>query len=162
MWSDQTINKTALLFAIIVVIGAGFVWALVEKDDKAINFQVKHSCNLHTGPCQAVADSGETVEFSIIPTEIPLLKPLDLTVRLHSLKAEAVNIVFTGVDVDMGRIVYSLQSTDGIIYTGRASLSVCSRQKMTWQALVTIKTKNSEIGIPFRFGTIYHPNFIIL
>lgn len=151
---------TASLVVAVVIIG----WVIWDNDyyRGPVSLKVDEHCNLHMVPCRAQSANGEWIELSIRPLAIPLLTPLDLTVRLHGIKVDSVNVVFTGIDVDMGRLEYPLNSTDGVVYMGGASLSICSRLKMRWQALVLIKSNNRRIAVPFEFETEYRSNFKLI
>lgn len=150
--------------ASLVVAGVVIGWVTWGNDyyRGPISLKVDEHCNLHMGPCRAQSANGEWIELSIRPLTIPLLTPLGLTVRLHGLRVDSVNVVFTGIDVDMGRLEYPLNSADGVVYMGGASLSICSRQKMRWQALVLLKSNNRKIAVPFEFETEYRSNFKLI
>ena len=155
--------KVAVIFGVIsALVGGWLIFNIGSKSDQLINLQVEDTCNLNVGSCQAVSRSGERVEFSILPVGIPLLTPLDLTVKLYGLEADSIEVVFTGIDVNMGRLAYTLNSIDGITYKGAASLSICSKQKMKWSALILIKLDSNEIKVPFQFETEYVPDFKLI
>ncbi|OOZ39658.1 hypothetical protein BOW53_10610 [Solemya pervernicosa gill symbiont] len=125
-------------------------------------FSVNNRCDLRAAPCKAVAANGEIIELAILPLGIPQLKPLEITVNLMGFSADSVAVVFTGVDVDMGTIQYPLVSVDGLSFSGGASLSVCSKQKMRWRVTVVIESNGEVYAIPFEFDTVYRPEFHIL
>lgn len=160
--SHLSIKVTSSLFVIVVAIMGWATWVIANNHKPYNDFSVQNGCDLHLGSCLALSTSGARIELSILPLEIPLLKPLILTVNVNGLEVDSMNVVFTGIDVDMGRLVYPLKSINGLVYEGSASLSICSSQKMKWQALVLIKLDNREITVPFEFETEYRSNFKLI
>lgn len=127
-----------------------------------LEFTVPPSCDLHQGPCRASAHNGWSVELAISPEEIPLLQPLDISVTLQGMLAETVQVVFSGVDVDMGTLAYPLQAQGGSHFHGEASLSICIQRRMRWQATVVVAVQGQNYRIPFLFTTEYRPRFKLL
>ncbi|NOR51272.1 MAG: hypothetical protein GQ470_01510 [Gammaproteobacteria bacterium] len=115
-------------------------------------------CDLNLGSCDIETAKGK-VTLTITPRPIRPLKPLQAVVTLQGFKADRVELVFTGIDVDMGRFSYLLQQTEDGIFKGRVTLSICSQNKMIWQALVVI---DEALQLPFRFESEYKPQFIIV
>ncbi len=144
---------------LIVVLGtvllAGLWWS---KASRQVVAPAVTACDLNQGACEAVTGSGR-VTLSIAPRPIRPLKPLQAEVRLQGIEAERVALLFTGVDVDMGRLFYPLERVDEGYFAGQVSLSICSKGHMTWQALVVI---DDTLHLPFRFDSEYKSQFTII
>jgi len=168
--SNSSNNKlwlfVALLsFAILLTLAYKFKDLLTP----AVNMQesVDANCDLRKGACTTVLSTGGKVSFFIDPIDIPLLKPLKLSVVLEGVDASNVEVDFVGIGMEMGynRSVLTRESNaNGSVkkFTGKAILPVCSLTKMNWEARVLLHPENgSSVGadngvhlIPFRFFTI--------
>jgi hypothetical protein len=112
-------------------------------------------CDLHSGPCHSSSlPQGGTVSFSIEPRTIPLLKPLQLQVTTEDANVSAVEIDFVGVGMNMGYNRPALKETAKGQFTGEATLPVCVRRKMDWEARVLLHTPEGIIMAPFQFYTL--------
>lgn len=125
-------------------------------------FLVDTGCDLQTSPCTATAEGGRSIRFAIAPEGIPLLEPLAVSVALQGIEASSVEVVFRGVDVDMGRLLYPLHSQGKHYFTGGASLSVCTQRRMTWEALVVVTGQGRRYAVPFLFDTEYRSKFKLI
>ena len=150
------------ILLIVAVVVTGWAYWGADATSHKLSFSINDTCDFHLGPCQAIAEGGEKLEFSISPKDIPLLKPLKVLVKLKGFRANSVVVVFTGVDVDMGELTYPLRSSDGVVFEGEASLSVCSSRRMTWQASLFIETEGSQVTVPFNFDTGYRSSFKLI
>ena len=129
------------------------------SSEKPELFVVDAVCELRSSPCRATTQNGKSIEFSIAPEGIPLLQPLDVSVRLVGVNASSVEVIFSGVDVDMGTLVYPLTAEGEHHFRGGASLSVCSQRKMRWKAMVVMVAEGRSYSVPFLFDTEYRPQF---
>lgn len=124
----------------------------VPKADVAYPFDPE--CNLKAGGCETLLKAGGRVKFQIAPNTIPLLKPLDLEVQVSGLEVGKVEVDFAGVDMNMGFNRNRLSASGAGRYTGQATLPVCVRKRMDWEAKVMLYTDEALITVPFRFETI--------
>lgn len=111
------------------------------------------SCDLRSGPCQVRFDDGSEARLGIEPRTIPVARPLTLTVSVHRLDVDGVEVDFAGTDMDMGfnRVALIRQGTD--LFRGEAMLPLCVRQRMQWEAKVILHTPEGRWIAPFRFET---------
>jgi len=115
-------------------------------------------CDLNLGACDAETGRGR-VTLTITPGPIQPLKPLQAVVSLQGFEAERVELIFTGIDVDMGRFSYPLKRAGDGSFEGRVSLSICTQNRMIWQALVVI---DETLQLPFQFESEYKSQFTIV
>ncbi len=112
-------------------------------------------CNLHMSACEASFSEGGKITFSINPHPIKPLKPLDLRVKVENISAEKVYVNFEGIDMYMGfyrpELVSQENNPTGHLFKGQATLSVCTLDKMFWQATVIISTGKGLYVAPFQF-----------
>lgn len=110
-------------------------------------------CDLRTDPCSASFAGGARIGFRIAPEGIPVSQPLTLTVTAEGLAAEAVEVDFQGVDMNMGFNRVTLGQAGEGRFSGEALLPVCIRGGMTWQATVILDTDEGPYEAAFRFDT---------
>lgn len=110
-------------------------------------------CDLREADCTAVLPGGGKVRFAIDPRSIPVLKPLDLTVHVDGIQTRRVSVDFAGTDMNMGYNRVALESRGTGQWKGQASLPVCVRSRMTWEARVLLETDIGIMAAPFRFDT---------
>ena len=112
------------------------------------------ACDLKDGPCETVVEGIGKVRFGISPETIPLLEPLDLEVQLAGFDAGKVEVDFSGVDMNMGFNRHLLNSSGTGMFKGQATLPVCIRKRMDWEAKVMLYLGSELVVVPFRFETI--------
>ena len=109
------------------------------------------ACDLNAQACAAELPGGGRVELSITPRPIPVVKPLQVNARLVGVRAEAIEIDFAGVSMDMGENRLRLVADGDGSFSGTAMLPVCVSGRMTWQATLTLQIAGSQRRIAARF-----------
>ncbi|MDJ0806742.1 MAG: hypothetical protein QNJ78_07900 [Gammaproteobacteria bacterium] len=119
-----------------------------------ISVPLDSECDLRAGPCVSPLPEGGRVSFAIEPRSIPVVKPLELQVRLEGMAVERVEIDFSGVDMNMGfnRPLLSKQGEGH--FSGKGMLPVCVRDAMEWEARVLLHTDQGLVSAPYRFITV--------
>ena len=140
-----------LLFLAVILAWYGMDFSTSPAGGDYQQAMTDSDCDLHNGPCFATLQSGETIQFEISPFPIKPLTDLQLTVSSEKLKIEAVKVDFKGIGVDMGFYRPELASTGEGRFIGSAKLSVCTLDRMLWQASVIVKTPQGVVIAPFRF-----------
>ncbi len=110
------------------------------------------NCDLRAGPCFSKVAGGR-VSFAIKTEGIPLVKPLELEVKLDGIEASKVEVDFIGLGMEMGFNRPQLEAKGSGLYIGTGMLPVCIRVAMEWEARVLIATADGLIAAPFRFIT---------
>ncbi|MES9990318.1 MAG: hypothetical protein ABW098_00075 [Candidatus Thiodiazotropha sp.] len=142
-----------LLFAAISIVAIYKSWPMLfPKADLLAT--VDPACDLRTGPCTTRLENGASVTFSILPREIPVVAPLALQVNLEAISATAIEVDFSGVEMNMGFNRVKLSHQEEGIFGGKAMLPVCVWDAMEWEARVLIETKQGLIAVPYRFITV--------
>lgn len=153
-------NKSLVvtIVALTVAIGGAVGAKLWLRPDpvNTVSAALNTSCDLHAGPCVSTLPGGGRIELSIEPRPIPLLRPINLAVRVEGLDARRVEIDFTGVDMNMGYNRPELKRENGNRFTGQATLPVCITGRMAWQAMVLVTTNDIRAAAPFRFVTTHN------
>lgn len=111
------------------------------------------ACDVRQAPCTAKLPSGGTVRFGLEPRTIPLLEPLKVDVQLEGLAALGVEVDFAGIDMNMGYNRPVLAAKGGGRFEGDATIPVCVRSRMDWEAKVLVRTPRGLVAAPFRFST---------
>ncbi len=140
-----------LLIALVVVVGYKLSPLLLPKADLTV--QPEAGCDLQRRACRAVLPDGGRVELAIAPRPIPMVKPLQVEVRLDGLVATRVEVDFAGVDMNMGLNRPLLAPVAPGLYQGEATLPVCITGAMDWQATVLVETERARLAVPFRFAS---------
>lgn len=152
-FSDKVLWSAIALLAAALAITAAVKLSPLLNPPQEISLPLNAACDLHQGPCATPLPGGGRLEISVEPRPIQVLKPLKLQVRVTGFKAGAVEVDFAGVDMKMAfnrpRLV---PGKDGL-FTGEATLPVCVRDKMSWQATVLVESDGKRIAVPFRFET---------
>jgi hypothetical protein len=142
-----------LLFAAICIVALYKTWPILFPD-MAFKAAADPGCDLRVGACVTRLDEGASVTFSIEPKEIPVVKPLHLKVNLAGIRANGVEVDFSGVDMNMGFNRTRL-NRDGVgIFSGQAILPVCVWDAMEWEAQILLETNQGLISVPYHFVTV--------
>jgi hypothetical protein len=141
----------ALALALIAAIGSS-QW-LGSAPSVTLTAPLDTTCDLQAGPCASSIPDGGRIMLSIAPHPIPLLRPLQLNVKVEGLDARMVEVDFAGVNMNMGYNRHVLVAQSPGQYTGEASLPVCISGRMAWQASVIVSTGKIKAVAPFRFVT---------
>ena len=140
------------LFAVLMIT----IWSY--KSYSGIEVVKVDDCELSLSSCSVETEGGR-LTLSISPRPIRPLKPLQAVVTLQGFEAEKVELLLTGVDVDMGRFFYPLKRGEDGRFESNVTLSICSQSRMTWQAMVII---DGKLKIPFQFESEYKSQFMIV
>ncbi|MBS1230015.1 MAG: hypothetical protein H6R17_3292 [Proteobacteria bacterium] len=109
------------------------------------------ACDLNTQACAAELPGGGRVELTITPRPIPVVKPLQVSVRLSGMAADKLEIDFAGHSMNMGYNRLALVADGDGAYRGAAMLPVCISGRMVWQATLLIDSAGRKIAVPFLF-----------
>lgn len=120
----------------------------------AVSAELDESCDLRKAACTSKLPGGGHVTFSISPNDIPILRPLQIDVKIDGEAVSQVEIDFTGIGMDMGYNRPKLTAITKTQFKGKAILPVCVRSKMDWEARVLLQTKRGLLMAPFRFYTL--------
>ncbi len=146
-------SVTGLLLGCISLIAVYKAWPILFPKI-SINIPADPDCDLRAGPCISRLAQGGTVTFSVEPRSIPVVKPLQLWVEVTGLETQAVEIDFTGVDMNMGFNRSALERQEAGRFSGKGMLPVCVRDVMEWEARVLIHTDLGLMSVPYRFITV--------
>lgn len=144
----------ALALAIAAAVAAKLL--LAPAGEIVFTAPLDTACSLQNGPCASDLPGGGRIELAIAPRPIPLLQPLNLSVKVQGMKARAVEVDFTGVDMNMGYNRPKLQREGSGLFSGQTTLPVCITGRMEWQAVVVVSGDKGKVAAPFRFVTSHN------
>lgn len=147
LWTLPVLLAVAILAALLYK-----VWPLLYPTPVA-RAPLEPACDLRAGPCTAALPGGGGVRLAVEPREIPVMRPLRLDVAVADLDVRTVDVDFSGVDMNMGYNRVRLAQAEPGRFVGQATLPVCVRSRMTWEALVLLETPRGLLAAPFRFET---------
>jgi hypothetical protein len=145
---------TVALLALVLLLVVSYKLKDMLKPSITAKAELNESCNLRKGPCSSKLPGGGTVTFSIAPNEIPILRPLQIDVKVEGVDVSKTEVDFTGIGMDMGYNRPKLDAVSKTQFKGKAILPVCVRSKMDWEAKVLLQTENGLLMAPFRFFTM--------
>ncbi len=140
----------AILFLSLAVVAVIKVQPLLNPEIVSVAFLDKQ-CDLRAGPCRSMLPDGSEISLSIGSGDIPLVKPLALTVEVDGIEAKAVEVDFIGLGMDMGFNRPKLELDEAGRFRGTGMLPVCIRDAMEWEAKVLVTTAKGIIAAPYRF-----------
>lgn len=154
MTSGRLSNVILVVAVLVVAAGAAYrFWPQLFPPDQVVA-ELNPDCDLRAGPCSLVFDGGGQVSFSISPKTIPVMTPLDIEVQLEGLTPDRVEVDFSGTDMYMGYNRVVLNSKENGWYTGQATIPVCVRDAMEWEAKVLVTTAKGIFTAPYRFISV--------
>lgn len=138
------------LFLALAGVAAYKAWPLLYPE-VMITAPLNSDCDLRQGPCITPISGGGSVQLSIKPHNIPPLKELQLEVVTQGLDARAVEVDFSGIDMNMGFNRPKLTQEATGLFRGEGLLPVCVRGSMEWESKVLVQTGEGIVAVPFRF-----------
>ena len=163
--SDKTVHAkrnlvvdAAILAALVAVGIAGYLFSPLLMPTADVVAVPDAGCDLHKQACGATLPDGARLVLSIDPRPIPMVKPLNLEVKLSGMAPDKIEVDFAGVAMNMGYNRPQLAPAGAGRYTGSASLPVCITGSMAWQATVLVTAGRKKISVPFRFDSSPHPS----
>jgi len=108
-------------------------------------------CDLNQGRCSASLPGGGRLEVELAPRPVPVLKPLQIQLRLEGHEATRVVVDFSGVEMDMGFNQITLKPAGPGQFVGQGNLPVCATGAMRWQLAVRIEGPSGSLAVPFHF-----------
>ncbi|MEW7978124.1 MAG: hypothetical protein AB2814_12105 [Candidatus Sedimenticola endophacoides] len=142
----------ALLFMLLAGVAVYRAWPLLFPE-VVMSATLDPRCNLRAGACSSRLGEGREVRFGIEPRDIPLIRPLTLRVEARGFDVQGVEVDFSGVDMNMGFNRPRLTRQGDGAYTGTATLPVCVRDVMQWEARVLLRTGAGLVSVPYQFLT---------
>jgi hypothetical protein len=140
-----------LLLVLMVVLGYRLAPMLAPVSDVTVN--PENGCDLQRQSCLARLPNGGSVVLSLMPQPVPLARPFKVEAQISDSAAEAMEIDFSGIDMNMGYNRNVLVDQGKGRFLAEATLPVCVTGRMNWLATLVITTKGQRIAVPFKFVT---------
>ncbi len=159
MTDINVINKSSNIWTVISILVLAILLVLSYKfiyqydSGVAATVDIDTSCDLRKGSCISELPDGGKVSFSISPKDIPIMRPLKLDVLTAGVDVSNVNIELHSIGMNMGNKGSKLKATATNQYEGEATIPLCIRSKMDWEARVYLQTDCGLIMVPYRFYT---------
>lgn len=111
-------------------------------------------CQTAGFPCSVNLKGGGSVQLTISPQPVEVMKPLTVHIKLNQITVKRVSAQFNGVGMNMGmnRYIFNKESDGSFMAT--VTLPVCIRNRMEWDAEVSLETEQGIIIAPYKFETI--------
>ena len=105
-------------------------------------------------PCRVNLKNGGSVQLTISPQPVEVMKPLDVHVELNQIEAKIVVAQLNGVGMNMGINRYIFNKEQDGSYRATVTLPICVRNRMDWEAEILLETQQGIIIAPYQFETI--------
>jgi protein SCO1/2 len=154
--SRRLLLDALLILGLAIIVIAGYRYAQSRHSDAGATIAPDANCNLHRSACSARLPDGRTLSLSITPHPIPVVKPMQLEVRLEGKPGTPlgkVEVDFAGKSMNMGFNRITLTAVDGRLAKGEGNLPVCVTGRMDWIATVLLELDGKRINIPFPFSS---------
>lgn len=148
-WKPGRIGAIALAWASIalMLVAAG---ALAPGTETVVPVE---PCDAGTRRCTAELPQGGRIELDLTPRPLAASRPLHLRIAVSGASPERVEVVLTGVGMNMGENRVVLERTAAGVFDGDTNLAVCVAARMTWQARVRVRNGVRSVAVAFRFET---------
>ena len=123
-----------------------------QRADADLVIDAPAACDLNASDCAVDLPAGGRVELSISPRPIPVVKPLQIDVRVTGTVAQRVELDFSGRTMDMGPNRTVLAAAGDGNYRGSAMLPVCVTGRMDWRATLFVDTERGRLAVRFGFS----------
>ncbi len=120
--------------------------------DVALVVDAATGCDLNVSRCAIDLPDGGHLELSVTPRPIPVVKPLQIEVRVSGTSARPVELELSGRTMDMGPNRSPLVPAGDGIYHGSAMLPVCVTGRMDWRATLFVDTARGRMAARFDFS----------
>lgn len=149
--------KKAISVVVILSLAAigyllGSQWQVLFPD--GVEIAGDGSCDLAQGPCTASLPDGGQVRLAIMPSPIPLMKPLSVKVVLSGSELIPESLDITGLNMNMGLNRTPLLSGDDGAWHGETILPICSQRRMHWQATLVLHGAAERYRLSYAFHTL--------
>lgn len=131
----------------LIAAGAGFV--LLPRAD--VQLPLVEHCRLDREACSVPLPDGGRLTMMLEPRPVPSAAPVRVVVTTEGVRADRVEISFTGVDMNMGLHRLPLAAAGEYRHVGETTLPVCVTGRMVWQATARLEVGHRDISVPFRF-----------
>lgn len=111
------------------------------------------NCDLQKEACSVILEDGSDIILSINPRPIPLMKPIELTVKTKGINLDNLKLKVYATNMNMGLIEKSLSKTTKNIYKGKITLPTCIVGNMIWDVNIIANKPTKSIGATFEFKT---------
>ncbi|HEA26563.1 MAG TPA: hypothetical protein ENH92_05510 [Ectothiorhodospiraceae bacterium] len=111
-------------------------------------------CQTAGFPCKVKLKGGGSVQLTISPQPVEVMKPLEVRIKLNQVTAKRVSAQFNGVGMNMGMNRYIFNEESNGTFLATVTLPVCIRNRMEWDAEIHLETKQGIIIAPYKFETI--------
>lgn len=108
-------------------------------------------------PCLATVDTEAQLTLSLDPADTPPLTVLTVQLRYQGAqRPDDLQLRFEGDDMYMGETPVFLKRSefDPDLWEGNSSLAICTRERMTWRATVSLYQGKDVFEVPFRFDAV--------
>lgn len=130
---------------------AGWAWPLMFPKPVFVA-EAPAGCDLSASACTAVLDASRFIRAQVAPGTRQAGRPMRLLVETGGFTPAAMSVELTGKDMNMGLVTTGLLDTGGGTFAGDATLPVCVRGRMVWQATLIATAPEAVYRAVFHLG----------
>ena len=133
---------------LIIVIALGYWY---KSQPIAAQRLAVDNCQIANETCHIALDQQRSISIDVLPKGMPLTQALWIDVKTKNWQADAVRVVFEGIEIDHHLPAYHLVKQNGHQFSGKGFLSLCSLSKMHWNAhfILDAGSEKYEVVLPF-------------
>lgn len=146
---DRNVFYVPVAVVAAMLAGAAAGWLWLPRAD--VPLPLVEGCRLDREACGSALPDGGRLELAFEPRPIPKSGPMRVALRVEGAQPSRAEIVFQGVEMNMGMHRLALAAATDGRYSGETSLPVCVTGRMLWQATVQIELGRNNVSVPFRF-----------
>lgn len=155
--SRQLLHTIGAALAITAATAAGFLGGMHAwrhyTTTITLSGETESGCDLQRGACRAHFPDGAQLLVSLAPLPIPVAKPVNVSIELRNMRAEAVEIDLSSPDMYMGYNRRPLRALDAQRYAGETVLPACILGRMRWTLRAIAHSGNTAREASFVFET---------
>jgi hypothetical protein len=144
--------EVGIVLAIACLAVVAYKLAPRQTADAGLVLDAPTGCDLNVSRCAIDLPDGGRLELSVTPRPIPVVKPLQIEVRVSGTSARPVELDLSGRTMDMVPNRSPLVPAGDGIYHGSAMLPVCVTGLMDWRATLSVSTARGRMAARFDFS----------
>ncbi len=108
-------------------------------------------CDLHKSSCEVILKDGSIVKLDINPKNIPLMKPIKLTIITKNINLKTLSLQLFAMNMNMGFIKKDLKKIAKNRYEASVILPSCIIGGMIWNANIIVNKPTKSLGAIFEW-----------
>ena len=156
----KTKNFLILLIIEILILCLVYAYFLINSSDiykwyvgNTDFIKQNKNCDLQKEACSVTLKDGSNITLSINPHPIPLMKPIELTLKTKNINLDKLKLKIYATNMNMGLIEKTFNKISKNTYKGKITLPTCIVGNMIWNVNIIANKPTKSLGATFEFQT---------